>query len=328
MAPIIMAEIKKAQSILLHCHISPDPDSVGSALAMKFVLESLGKKVTVIKGDSEFPRGFMHFPGAKDIVLKNFTEVDLKDFDLYIAVDTSAITQITRIQPVTFPLPIKSIVIDHHPSNPGFADINLIVPTAPATGQVIYLLLKVWNISITPDMAANMFIAIYTDTVGLKIDVTTPETYEIVAELVKIYPDFPKLIFQMENSETPETLALYGMALSSINVFLDNKLAISGVSYAQLQSKNITEVRLSTSAISSSMKVVAGWKVVVSMIEISPNKVKCSFRTNDVVNFSVGGLSAAFGGGGHKAAAGAVIEASLEDAQKLIVSKAKELYNL
>src|SRR3989344_3353977 len=119
----IFDEIKKASSILLHCHPSPDPDSVGSALAMKFALEQLGKKATVIKGDSEIPQAFMHFPGAKEIIAENFFEVDLKEFNLFIILDSAAPEQISRFKPIKFPLPIRTIVIDHHRTNPGYADI-------------------------------------------------------------------------------------------------------------------------------------------------------------------------------------------------------------
>src|SRR5579872_6587049 len=93
-APLILAEIKKATSILLHCHPSPDPDSVGSALAMKFALESLGKKATIIQGDNDIPRAYMHFPGAQDIVKKNFFELDLTQFDLFIVQDTGGLERI------------------------------------------------------------------------------------------------------------------------------------------------------------------------------------------------------------------------------------------
>src|SRR3954463_13074656 len=96
-APVILAEIEKASSILLHCHPSPDPDSVGSALAMKFALEQLGKKVTVIRGDSEIPQAFMHFPGAGDIQSKSFGEVDLKNFDLFIIQDSGSPEMISRL---------------------------------------------------------------------------------------------------------------------------------------------------------------------------------------------------------------------------------------
>ena len=94
-APKILEAIKAARSILLHCHPSPDPDSVGSALAMKFALESMGKKATVIRGDSEIPQAFMHFPGAGDIVAKNFFEVDLAEFDLFIVLDSGSTNMIS-----------------------------------------------------------------------------------------------------------------------------------------------------------------------------------------------------------------------------------------
>ena len=326
----IKAEIKKAKSILLCCHPSPDPDSVGSNLAMKFVLESLGKKVTVIKGDSEIPRGFMHFPGAKDIVAKNFCEVDLKEFDLFILLDIASTNQISKLKETVFPLPIKSISIDHHPSNPGYADLNLIVPEASATGQVLFDLFNEIGVEITPDIAANLFMAIYSDTGGFKYSNASLKTYETVTSLVRIYPGFSSLILRMENSESPEGLAFCGVALDSIEVFLGGKLAISGVSNAKLVEKKITAAGIggSSISISSMMNTVAEWKVTASLVELTPGKIKCSFRTKDAVNFSVGDLSTALGGGGHKAAAGATISASLEDAKKLIVSKAKELYNL
>jgi phosphoesterase RecJ-like protein len=71
-APKILELIKASNSILLHCHIFPDCDSIGSALAMKFALEQLGKKVTVIRGDSAIPEVFAKLPGAGEIVPKNF----------------------------------------------------------------------------------------------------------------------------------------------------------------------------------------------------------------------------------------------------------------
>ena len=83
-APIIHSEVQKAKHILLHCHPSPDPDSVGSVLAMKLALEQLGKKVTLIKGDSEIPKAFA-FPSDETITQKSYPEVDLKDFDLFTA---------------------------------------------------------------------------------------------------------------------------------------------------------------------------------------------------------------------------------------------------
>ncbi len=328
MAPIILAEIMKSQSVLLCRHTSPDPDSVGSALAMKFVIESLGKKATVIKGDSVLPLAFMHFPGADSIIQKNIGEIDFEDFDLFIAVDSGSPDQISRIKPVIFPLPIRSIVIDHHGSNIGYADVNLIVEGAPATSEVIYELLKLWHVEITPEIATNLFVAIYFDTQGLKTDSTRPNTYEVMSFLAGKVPNISTLISKVENSETPQILALYGMALSSIKTYLDDTIAISSVSYEGLVKCGVDEIRLSTSYISVLMKIVMKWKVLITIMEIAPGKIKCSLRTNDAEHFPVDKLAQAFGGGGHRAAAGIKLDVSIDEAQKLIVSKAKELYNL
>ena len=181
-APLILVEIKKAKSILLHCHPSPDPDSVGSALAMKFALESLGKKATVIRGDSEIPQAFMHFPGADQIVPKNFGEVDLKEFDLFISLDTAAIDRISTLGKLEFPASLFVIDIDHHRTNPGFGAINLIESSYPATAQILFDLFKEWGVPITADMAYNLFIGIYTDTGAFKYRETTVKTFAIAAE--------------------------------------------------------------------------------------------------------------------------------------------------
>jgi len=138
----ILEEIKKANRILLHCHPMPDPDSVCSALAMKFALESLGKQVTVIKGDSDIPEAFMHFPGAHDIVKKNFHEINQDDFDSFIVLDSASTVMISMKNTPVFPLSIKTISIDHHPTHTRFADINLVDDSSPATAFILFNLLN------------------------------------------------------------------------------------------------------------------------------------------------------------------------------------------
>src|ERR1035437_290287 len=170
-APKIFAAIKAANNILLHCHPSPDPDSVGSALAMKFALESLGKKATVIRGDSEIPQAFMHFPGADSIVPKNFFEVDLKEFDLFIIQDTGNLDRVSHLGEMKIPSSLPTIVIDHHISNHGFGTlVNLVDVSYPSTSLILFDLFKVWNIRITEDIAGDLFIGAYTDTGGFRYE--------------------------------------------------------------------------------------------------------------------------------------------------------------
>jgi bifunctional oligoribonuclease and PAP phosphatase NrnA len=327
-ASLILDEIKKATSVLLHCHPSPDPDSVGSALAMKFALEQLGKKVTVIKGDSDIPESFMHFPGARDIVAQNFLETDLSAFDLFIAQDSGSIEMVSRRGQVVFPPSLKVVVIDHHRTNTGYGQINLIESSYPATAQVLFDLFKEWGVKLTPEIASNLFIGTYTDTGGFKYEGTTSKTFDSAAEMVSLIPNFHRLISDMENSSSPELLKYKGYALGSIETFLNDRVALSLVPYEFLVENKIPAEDSGAGLISMMMRSVGQWNIVGALVQIEPKKVKASFRTRDANLFDVSKLTVALGGGGHKAAAGAVIEGSLEEAKALVVAKIKELYNL
>jgi phosphoesterase RecJ-like protein len=329
LAPVILAEIQKAGSILLHCHPSPDPDSVGSALAMKLALESMGKKVTLISGDSEIPAAFMHFPGADTIVRKTFFDLNLSEYDLFIIQDSGSIGMVSRIQPISLPLPMRTVVIDHHASNQGYADVNLVDKSYPATAQMLFDLFKAWNVRMTPEIASNLFIGIYTDTGGFKYTNTSARTYQVAGELTKLVPNFPQLISDMENSNTPEFIAYLGLAFSSIRTFHSGRLGLSVISHADLVERKLTEVELPGAVVASFMRSVVDWKISGALTETEPGNIKLNLRSKDGQTYDVSRLAVALGGGGHKAAAGAQLPGmTIEEAVQKVVATAKELYTL
>lgn len=327
-APLILAEIKKADRILLHCHPSPDPDSVCSALAMKFVLEQMGKKVTLIKGDSEIPQAFGHFPGFETIVQKNFSEIDLKDFDLFIILDSGTPSQISRINEPIFPLSIKTIVIDHHFSNKGYGDINLVEYNYPATSEVLADLFSLWNVKFNRDIALNLFMGIHSDTGGFRYAGTSSHTLEIGAQLASVAPDFTKVISEMNHSESPEELKLKGLVINSIRTFLGDKVALSLISQQNLKDHGISPKLVRAGYYSPLLTSVKQWLIVGVMFEDEQGNVRASFRSCDGDKYNVSRLSVIFGGGGHKAAAGATINMPIEQAVQEVVARIKELYNL
>ena len=326
-SPLILAEIEKASSVLLHCHPSPDPDSVGSALAMKFALESMGKKATVIKGDSDIPQAFMHFPGAKDIVQKNYFEIDLKQFDLFIVLDSGA-NGISRLKPVELPRGLKVINIDHHRTNPGCGSVNLIVSGISSCCELLADLFQEWDVDVTADIARNLFIGMYTDTGGFKYEGTTAHTFAVASMLTAKALDFHKLISRMENSDIPATIAFKGAAFDSVSTFLNGKVALACVPVGILTERGIPASEAGAGMISASLRSVGEWAIVGALIETEKNKIKLSFRSNDADMYDVSKLAADLGGGGHRAAAGATLDMPLDEAKKLVVAKAKELYNL
>jgi bifunctional oligoribonuclease and PAP phosphatase NrnA len=325
-APFILAEIKKAKSVLLHCHPSPDPDSVGSALECKFAVEQLGKKATVIKGDSEIPEAFMHFPGAGNIVMKSYWEIDPAEYDLFIIVD-SDISGVSRTKKVELPPAMIVVNIDHHRTNNGLGQINITDTSYPATGQLLFDIFKEMKVRITPEIAANLFIGMYTDTGGFKYEKTTQATFEVAGELVSIYPSFSRLVADMENSATLEDLAFSAAALSTLDTEFEGKVLLSILPNSIIIEKNIPDVSISAGSISSILRKVGTFDVVGALIESRPNKVKVSFRSKNSDLHDVSKLAASLGGGGHKAAAGVSLDMSLDDAKKLVLAKIKELYN-
>ena len=324
----ILSHIEKANSILLHCHPSPDPDSVGSVLAMKFALENMGKKVTAIQGDSVLPKVFLNFPGAKDIEEKSFSSIDLKDFDLFIILDSASKEMITREKELIFPLPIKTILIDHHVSNKSYADINFLDISSGATAFTLYNLFLKWKIKIDHDIALNLFIGMYTDTGGFKYSSTDYKMLEAAATLAKIAPDYTKILFTLDNSNEKESIFFQALALSSIKTYHNDNLAISALSRDELRKRNISREDENGSLIANILKSVVGWNIGASLVETEPNQIKISFRTRDADKYDVSKIATALGGGGHKAASGAVLFSSIDEAVKKVVENTKIIYNL
>jgi bifunctional oligoribonuclease and PAP phosphatase NrnA len=320
LAPVILDQIKKSQNILLHCHPHPDGDSVGSSLALMHALASLGKKVTLIKGDSDLPNSLKHLPGFSLIRSQNIFEVDLTEFDLFIILDSSMPSQISRLGPIEFPKFLNTVIIDHHYSNANYAKFNLVDPSYPALGQIIYDLLNIWQIDITPDIAVCLFIAIYTDTGGFRYPNTTQDTFITAGDLAGINPDFPKYISLMESSYTPKTLDYISLGLSHIQTYFSNQVAFSIISYLQLNSLGIQKSHTENVNLSEMLRMVSDWKITASVIEEDPNIVSVSLRTIDGDHFHVGRIAVATGfGGGHSGAAGANLKMSLEEARKLLL---------
>lgn len=325
-APIILAEIERVKSILLHCHPGPDPDSVGSALAMKFVLEKMGKKATIIKGDSDIPEDFGNMPGVESIEKKNYFETDLSRFDLFIILDGAALNMITKKGEVVFPTGLRTIVIDHHKSNDIKADINLVEYNYPATAQVLSDLFLEWGIEFDRNISENLFLGLYTDSKFKYLGVNA-HTFEVAAILARNIPSIPKLVYPIENSNTPGSMVFKGLGSNNIEVFQNGHFAISAITYEDLKKFGVKESDIYPSDISSEMRSVKGWFYCVCLVEVESGLVRASFRSQDGNKYDISLLASTIGGGGHKEASGAVVEMNIKEVKELLVKKANELYN-
>jgi phosphoesterase RecJ-like protein len=328
MAPKILEVIKKSNKILLHCHPYPDPDSIGSVLAMTNVLKKLNKDVTPIIGDIQYPQNLMDFPNRDWIQSKNYTQINPNEFDLFIILDSSSLSQITQLKDITFPESMNTIVIDHHATNSKFGKINLIEPTYSSTSQILYELFKLWRVEINPDIAICLFIGIFADTGGFKYQNSTPDTLKAAYELAKINPHYHKIIFNLENNKKPIEIEMTGLALSSIEKYFSDHVVLSVIPYEEIKKRNLSKSEAMEGLVADLLRAVIGWDLVVSLVEAEPNNVTVSLRTRDENKFDVSKIAKMVGenGGGHKGAAGTIILEPLDEAKKALLTAIKETF--
>lgn len=318
--------IDASRSILLHCHPNPDPDSIGSVLAMREVLTNMGKKVTAIRGDSKFSENMGCFNQINLIEEKTYFDLDITKFDLFIILDTGSISQISKLGKVEFPKTLNTIVIDHHATNEFFGKLNYVESDRISTCEILYELFKLWKIDISYQMAVNLFLGLYSDSGGFSYPSTNCHTFLVASELVSKAPDFDKYIFDLLNGYSEKQIEYLGLALSSIEKYYGGKVAISAISYETLKKHHINEEDTKNVEVANILKSVKGWELGISMDELEPGKVGVSLRTRDSNKYDVSVIAKSIGGGGHKAASGASINEPLTKAKEVLISTIANLY--
>lgn len=324
----ILNIINQSKNVLLHFHPKPDLDSIGSALAMKEVLLGLGKKVTVISGDSVFPEENKILPGASDVLESNFFQIDLSDFDLFISLDSAHKTRISSLGEVVFPDNLTVVNIDHHSSNPYYGHFNFVDHHSPATCQVLYQLFKLWSVPINKNIATNLFVGIYSDTGGFKYRSTTEETFSIVSDLVSLVPDFADIIIKLHDSLEPGHLYYRGLVFDHIKLFGKNNVALIAISHQQLIDHGVDKKHTERQEISSELITVKDWDIGITAIEKEPGKISISMRSRNPKQFDVSLIARhiGLGGGGHKVAAGAFVLGDIDQAEREILGAIKTEY--
>ncbi len=320
----VWAEIDKAQNILLTLHPKPDADSVGSNLAMMHALESLNKKVTVIAGDGPLPAYLKSAPGFEKIISKTIFEVEPKDYDLFLILDLSRLDRLTNKGEFVLPATWRTVCIDHHQGSTLMANVSWVDINMPAVGVMIYDLLKFRNIKLDHGIATNLILAIHGDTGSYVYDRVDSTLFTRLADLVQYVPDYTKVIFEIQNNLTPESLKFEALALSHVEVF--SGFAIFCLDHSLLKDNNLLGEEHNGSFIANKLKAVVGWNIGASLTEAEPGFTRISLRTRDAVKYDVSKVAELIGGGGHKAAAATRIHAPLNEAKQKLIDAIRTLY--
>ena len=311
----IWAEIKKHRRFVVTTHYNPDADAASSALAMAIVLRAMGKKAVVVNQDA-LPAWLRFLPKAKNFHKKTNLKQPL--FDALIVLDCG---DLGRIGGVRKWLAREAVInIDHHITNDFFGRLNLVIPQASSTCEILFDLFKTAKIKLNKDLAVLLYAGIMTDTGSFRYDNTNAKTHQIAAWLMKFNLSAPDLYQRL----------YVGIPAVDIKGFVDvihgAQLLLRKKVYCVMLSKGVMDGFSKKfdlkEKIFGFLRSVEGVEVVVILSELNPRQTRVNLRSQN--HFDVAQLASQFNGGGHTKAAGAKIEAGLAQAKKKILAAIKK----
>ncbi len=305
----LVSEIKSCDSFILCSHIRPDCDALGSELGLAGALEQLGKKVRIVNGHPTPPNLAFIDPDNKIEVLGEGVDADDVKADCFIVLDTSAWAQLGPMGDVLKGFQGKKLCVDHHVGEDDLGTTFYKDTKAEATGHLVAKLSEHLGATTSPAMAMALYAAIATDTGWFRFGSTTPETYRVIAGLVEAGASPAGIYGDLYERDTIGRVRLRGRILSRTADELDGQLV-----YTHVLKEDFTETGAVASDTEDAINLtlaIAGTQVAVIFVEQATGGFKLSFRSRCAVDCSE--LAKKFSGGGHKAAAGAFLEGTLED---------------
>ncbi len=304
----IAEEIKKAKRIIIFHHIAPDGDCLGSALALRGIIEQV-ESVEVVDSviTGYVPEVYKYLPAIEK--LQPVKDPSLyASYDLAIAVDCANKERLGEATDL-FNKAKHTICIDHHPSNKGFANIDYIEPGVSATGELIYDLISELGVNLTRDIATNIYTAIITDTGGFKFSNTSPKTLRICAKLIEAGADPVEIYKNCYETKSLAMIKLHARIIDRAIVTDDEKIIYGVIKREVLEELDASDDFID--GITESMRQVKGLEVAMVFKETLKKTTRVSFRSNKI---DVCAIASFFGGGGHKLAAGCSIEKGIDEA--------------
>jgi len=306
--------LRSHDRFLLVTHENPDGDALGSLLAAKLGLDSLGKDAQMyLYGDAPLPTEYSFMPLEG---LLRGSPPELGDRVL-VALDCANESRLGP-DPELLERATLTVNIDHHHDNSRFGDVNLIVADASSTAEVLRDVLRELDVELTPDMAEALYIALVTDTGRFQYTNTTPKALRLGAELVEAGADVHRVFQGIYESVEFAKLKLLARALERAQVYEGGKLVVSYLVREDFTDLNAPEAY--SEGIIDYLRAVEGASMA-ALIREPPRRDgparRISLRSSDD-ELDVSAIARLSGGGGHRQAAGFSSEQSVEEITQFI----------
>lgn len=293
----------KANTVAIGGHIRPDGDCVGSCMGLYLYIKKCYPSIEVDVYLEEIPDSFEMFEVVKEIRHEVKEE---KTYDLFIALDCADKSRLGFSEGLCDKAK-ATLCVDHHISNPGFADENYIVAEASSTSELIYHLIR--KEALDTEIAECLYLGISHDTGIFQYSCTSPETMEVAADLMRKNIRADEIISKTYYEKTYAQNRVLGYALLNSFLTLENKCIVSYVKKEIMDEFQVK--RNDLEGIVSQLRITQGVEVAVFFYETEADEYKVSLRASGDVDVSK--VAQTFGGGGHVKAAGVTMKGEICD---------------
>ncbi len=319
--------IDKSSNILITTHIKPDGDACGSVAAMYDVLTALGKKVELIL-PSELPEWYEFLFTEKvpiideDVTLEQLKQGQFAEPDLIVLIDVNSNNQLSKFSEYLKQNDKPVLVIDHHITNDGLGDVELIDTTAAATALIIFDFLKYANWQITEKIAQALFVAAATDTGWFQFGNTDSKVHRSCAELIDAGVNPTQIYHDLYQNFSPQRFKLMAAMLNTLELHLNGRFATQHILQADFERTGAAYK--DTENLIDECQRISTVEAAALFVQLPDGRVKISLRSSGAID--VRKIAAKFGGGGHTMAAGVHLPGPLKDAKQLILGEMKKQF--
>lgn len=302
----INEELIGAKKIAIAGHIRPDGDCVGACTALYQYLMLIKEDFDIEEIDvylEPFGNEFNFLTGADQI--RHSCDKN-ESYDVFISLDSSSIDRLGNAVRY-FETAKKTICIDHHVSNPNFAQVNHVEPNASSTCEVLFGLLN--EEVINKNIAESLYVGIIHDTGVFKHSNTSEKTLQVAGRLISTGIEFSRLIDESFYAKTYMQNQILGRCLMESILVLDGKIVVSSIDRKMLDFYQASSSDLD--GIIDQLRVTKGVEVAIFIYEVKSHEYKVSMRSNGDVDVSK--IAVYFGGGGHVKAAGCTMNGLVHD---------------
>ena len=298
------ARLRQMDNVLLLTHVRPDGDTIGSAAALCQALRDMGKTAYLLYNpeitDTYAPYAEPYW-ASEGFVPEHIVSADIAALNL---LPDNAAAYASRIE----------LAIDHHGSQEFFAAETCLDADAAACGEIIYRVIRELT-AVTPAIALLLYVAISTDTGCFVYANTTADTHRIAAELLETGIDVGPVNKVLFRTKSKTRLAMEARMVADMELYDGDRVVVMSIPLSLRRELHATEADIEE--LSSLAALVEGTDCGITLRELKPGRVKLSLRTGPRVDACA--VCQRLGGGGHKAAAGATVDSTLEDAKALIL---------